>query len=296
MKNSKIMTVLLLGASLALGSCSLKVADTKPGAASATIPVTAVSTVPDEETARYILNQSANAMLKVESYDYTSTSVSRFGNSEVTSTTKATVFPIKGDGWIETTQNEKTNTTYLKANVMYMLDPRSQEWVYVDMPNSSGSAEIIINAKVNDYITLSKNDSGYILKSTRPLSALEFYRLTGIEQKEMKNLADMVDQGTTLETVVEMELDSEYRYRKVTYDQVTTTAGVSTSNVLQYEYTNYNSAKPIEIPAEILEKAVKLQTQPSQGSNSPDALTDSTPGSAVPSDSMASPATTAATP
>lgn len=282
MTHNKLLTGLFLSTGLLLSACNLTVAQTVPMTENSieTTPITTAATVPDEVSASYVLNQSANAMLKVQSYEYISTTVSKFGTSEVTSTTKATIFPIQGDGWNETIQNNTKNTTYLKANVMYMVDPRTQSWVFVEMPKSTGFTQITVNPKVNDYMTLQKTDSGYLLKSIRPLSALEFYMLSGIEGKEMQNLADMVDQGIALDTVVEIELDAEYRYKQVIYDQVTTTGGVSTQSYLKYEYSNYNSADPIVVPEDILKSAVKLNTgmdgSTQSGSAQPSTVPDET--------------------
>lgn len=259
----KLLLVLILSMGLTLSGCSLTTgsANSTPTQTATTLssePITAP--LEDVNDVRSVLNQSADAMLKVESYEYVATDLSKLGGSEVSSTTTATVFPILGDGWIQTTQNGVINSTYLKNNRMYMVDPRNQSWVFVDMPKSSTNASSTINPKVKDYMTLTKTDKGYLIRSIRPLSALEFYMLSGIEGKEMQNLADMVNQGVSLDTVVEMELDQDFRYKKVTYDQVTTTGGVSTQNFQVYEYSNYNTAAPVVIPEEILTSALPLDT------------------------------------
>lgn len=258
----KLKSALLLSVSLFLTSCSLSVssADLSTSIPEVTQSPSSASSIPIDQDVRSVLNQSANAMLKVQSYEYVSTDISKFGSSEVTSATTAKVFPIQGDGWIQTTQTGAVNTTYLKNNRMYMVDPRNQSWVFVEMPKSSGTTSVTINPKVNDYMTIRRTDTGYVINSIRPLSALEFYMLSGIEGKEMQNLADMVTQGIALDTVVEIELDQDFRYKKVIYDQVTTTGGVSTQNFQTYEYSNYDTATPVVIPDDILNSAVPLDT------------------------------------
>lgn len=288
MKHSKKIIAGILFSSLFLSACALTVSGTD----TASQTVTAALTVPDAHSVREILEESANAMLKVQSYNYVSTNVSKFGTSEVTSTTKATVHPILGDGWIETAQGGTVNTTYLKNNTMYMVDPGTQSWVFVDMPKSAGNNKITINAKVNEYMTLEKIDSGYRLQSIRPLSALEFYMLSGIEGKEMQNLADMVNQGIVLNTVVELELDPEFRYRKVIYDQVTTAGGVSTQSYQEYTYSNYDKADPVVVPPAIMANALKFDPDSVPGTST---QAEPVPSSTTPAATTVEPAPAAST-
>lgn len=246
------------------GSVATKTPESIPSPGTLPVATSTQTSVPDtrpaEPTARFILQKSADAMMRVHSYDYTSSSVAEFGDTEVVTTTKATIHPLLGNGKIMTKQADILDTTYLLNHRMYMEDPSTGSWVYLDMPVDKTST-IRIHARVNDYIDVTRSGDDIILVSTHPLSALEFYSLTGIEIKEKDTLAQMEAQGQTMETMVEFILDQEYRYKKVSYEQVTTTAGVSTHTVTTYDYSNYNSAPEIELPDKIHKEAVPYQPE-----------------------------------
>lgn len=288
MKYKKILPILLLCLSPALSACQPIVptsqpaptvpssvpADTKPGTASVpapTKPVSSSASIPSasvpgssspsaqEETPRSVLQRSADAMLSVQSYDYTSESMTNFGESEASSQTEATVFPQQGDGRILTRQSGSETVSYLKNNRMYMLDPLKNAWVYVDMKNPAAQPAGEIHPRVNEYMALEKTkDGGYVLSSERPLSALEFYSLTGLEVQEAETLKQMEAQGQTMETMAVLVLDSAFRYKEVSYEQVTESGGLSTHTVLTYLYSNYDAAEEIVVPEDILQQAVPL--------------------------------------
>ncbi len=295
LNRKSMMGSLMISAALIFSGCQLRVADststpisstdsavtTSAAASAPTAPDTAappqtspattpapqtqaappVSTIATGEDVQTVLQRSANAMLTVESYDYTSTNVANFGGEDVESATAATIFPGNGDGRITTTQGEVRDTTYLKNNRMYMMDPLTEKWVYMDLADESEAEAIVIHDRVNEYMTVTEINGEYVLTSDHPLDALQFYSLTGIEVKQKETLDQMASQGQTMETMVEFILDDQFRYRKVTYEQVTTTAGVSTHNVSSYTYSNYNEAEEIIIPQEILEGAIPFQAQ-----------------------------------
>ena len=222
---------------------------------------TPVSTIFSGEDARTILQQSADAMLAVESYHYTAISSSNFGEQNLESETDATIFPAKGDGRITSTQGDISSTTYLKNNRMYMLDPISEQWVYMDMPKDSETEPVTIHKRVNDYMTVIEHDNQYLLTSNHPLSALEFYSLTGIELQQKDTLDVMDSQGQTMETLVEFVLDENFRYVNVSYEQVITTGGISTYTFSSYDYSDYNQAEEVIIPDEILVEAQPVDSQ-----------------------------------
>lgn len=231
-------------------------------AASQPAPTTTPSaSIPSAETgtARFVLQQSAEAMMRAQSYEYTMESMTNFGDSEVTSQTQATVFPHEGDGMSRTRQEEDETVTYLKQNRMYLKEPASGDWVYVDMPQPAAPTPVTIHPRVNEYMTLEKTpDGGYVLSSERPLSALEFYSLTGMEVKEAQTLKDMEAQGQTMETMAVIVLDGAFRYQEVSYEQVTESGGLSTHTILSYTYSNYDAAQKVVVPTEILQTAVPL--------------------------------------
>lgn len=245
--------------------------DTVPSSSQETPSATVPDTVPDtsqntqgsgvqtpdpEEQPQYILAQSANAMLTADSYEYTQTSVSDFGESQITYVTEAVMFPVKGDGMITREEAGFRNTTYLKDNIMYREDTSTGDWVYLPMEPQDDSP-VEIHERVNGYMEAMKTDDGYVVSSTRPLDLLEFYSVTGIEEKEQETIQILEEQGVSLETMVEIWLDEEYRFIKVIYDQVTTSAGVSTGTLDEYEYSNYGSAPEVTVPQEVLDEAVE---------------------------------------
>lgn len=295
----RVLLLSLIGSSLILSGCDLKVAEssslpittstmeTKPdsktvGQDSSTnlsnhssntkttsnstktqtsAKTTPVLTVSSGEDVRTILQQSADAMLDVESYYYTATSSSNFGEQNIESETDATIFPAKGDGRITSTQQGISSTTYLKNNRMYMLDPLSEKWVYMDMPKESEAKPVTIHERVNDYMTIIEKDNQYLITSTHPLDAFEFYSLTGIEIQQKETLDLMESQGQTMETLVEFVLDENFRYLNVSYEQVITTAGISTYTFSSFDYSNYNQAEEVIIPDEILKEAKAVDSQ-----------------------------------
>ena len=237
---------------------------TAPAENSTAAETTPIAALPSNEDVQSILQQSADAMLAVVSYNYVASSSSKLGEQTIESETQATMFPAKGDGHITTTQGDKSSTTYLKNNRMYMIDPLSEKWVYMDMPKDPEAKQVTIHERVNDYMTLKKQDNQYLLTSEYPLNALEFYSLTGIELQQKETIDNMDAQGQTMETLVELLLDENFRYVNVTYDQVLTTGGIKTYTFSSYDYSNYNQAEEIIIPDNILEQAtsVEAQTEP----------------------------------
>lgn len=279
MKYKAMIPAVLMCAGLALSACQVQEAplsQTGPAAAERSVPVpakTAPASVPAStpsltqpqpasvprpaETARTVLERSAKAMAEAKSYDYTLENMTNLGGSEALTQTKATVFPFRGDGMTRTTQAGAETVSYLKNNRMYFMDPAAKIWVYVDLPPASPEANMKIHPRVDDYMKLEKKkDGGYVLSSKRPLSALEFYSLTGLEIREAQALKDMEAQGQTLETMAVLVLDDKFRYREVSYEQVIESGAMSTHSILNYTYSNYDQAAEITVPSEILENAV----------------------------------------
>lgn len=248
---------LILSASL-LSGCSLSASQSTTSATQPT-PLT---------TAQDILTSSANAMLKLDSYEYTLKTVSNFGDSEIISNSAAVMFPAAGDAMTTNEEAGFSNTTYLKNNIMYMQDPGTGNWVFLSMPPEDRNA-ITIDAAVNSYMEAQETEDGYVVSSLRPLNTLEFYTITGTAEKEMNNIQAMADQGVTMETMAELWLDKDFRYIKVIYDQVTTSSGVSTGTTYEYQYSKYNGAEPVVVPEEILTKAKEFD--PTGNSGEPDA-------------------------
>lgn len=232
-------------ASLPAVTAPLSVANTQPPAS---VPVTDI---------RWVLERSANAMLAVSSFEYSAVATSNYGGEDEITKTRAVLFPKQGDGRIETTQGSSTGTTYLKDHRMYMVDPESGQWVYLQM-DPPDETPVVIHQRVNELMTMTREGRNLILTSVRPLNALEFYSLTGIEVQEQATLEAMAKLGQTMETMVTYILDEAYRYQTVVYEQVVTTAGASTFTASSYEYSAYDQALPISVPRDILAEAVPL--------------------------------------
>lgn len=225
---------------------------------SVTDPLPVSEPQPKENQPQYILAQSANAMLETPSYEYTKTSVSNFADTQITSITEAVIFPLKGDGMITKEEAGFRNTTYMKDNMMYREDSATGSWIYLPMTPPEDTP-VKIHERVNDFMEVLPTEEGYVLNSTRPLDLLEFYSLTGIEEKEQYTIKILKDQGVIIETMVEIWLDKEYRFVTVIHDQVTTSQDVSTGELDEYEYRNYDQAPEVVIPDEVLTEAVEYQ-------------------------------------
>lgn len=237
--------------------------ETIPGTTAGPLPdTTAVASnsqadAPDlTEQPQHILAQSANAMLQADSYEYTQTSVSDFGETKITSVTEAVMFPVRGDGMITSEEAGYRNTTYLKDNIMYREDTATGQWVFLPV-EAPDDGPVRIHERVNGYLEALKTEEGYVISSIRPLDLMEFYSITGIEEKEQETIRILQEQGVTLETMVEIWLDEEYRFQKVIYDQVTTAAGISTGTLDEYEYHSYGTAPEVTVPQDVLDQAVE---------------------------------------
>lgn len=267
--------ILPLFCALFLTGCQLQVASTSapvttPPAATLPIASTPLSVATNTQTpasvpvtdVRTILERSANAMVAISSYEYRAVATTNYGGEDETTSTTAVIFPRQGDGRIETTQGGSVGTTWLKDHRMYMIDPESKQWVYLQL-DPPEERPVVIHQRVSELMTLSRDGQDLVLTSVRPLNALEFYSLTGIEEQEQATLETMASLGQTMETMVTFILDEAYRYKTVLYEQVVTTSGVSTFTASSYEYSAYDQAPPVEVPREILSGAIPLD--PSAG-------------------------------
>lgn len=210
---------------------------------------------------QYVLHQSANAMIQADSYEYTQTSVSHFGENQISYVTEAVMFPLKGDGMITREESGFQSITYLKNHIMYREDTATGKWVYIPMAPPDVSP-VEVHERVNDYMEVQRTEEGYLLSSNRPLTLLEFYSITGIEESEKETIQALEEQGVSLETMVQIRLDEEYRFMTVVYDQVTTSGGVTSGTLDEYEYRNYGSAPEVVVPPEILDEAVEYVSDP----------------------------------